>query len=140
MLSDLKPQLINGSLIAGGAWLSQMLSQKVGKMMNVAPYSTTSNFVTIGVGVVLGAVISKVLKKKELGIAVGTGGVAFALLNFIGSLTPTSMTSGLGVLQAEAAPYYQRSAVPPLAPMQALPAGISSVPNLYSDVGAAAIV
>ena len=138
IMTQFRPQLINGGLAAGGAWLSQSLGSKVGKMVNIQPYTTSGNMLNLAVGVVLATIVGKVLKKPEYGIALGTGAVAITILNFIGALTPR--TAGLGVLQAEAAPYYQRSAMPPLAPMQALPAGVSSVPNLYSDVGVASII
>lgn len=144
ILENFKPQLINGGLAAGGAWLSQSMGQKVGKMINVQPFTTTGNLLTLAVGVLLAGVVGKVLKKPQVGMALGVGAVAITALNFIGGLTPRTaglgQQSGLGVLQAEAAPYYQRSALPPLAPMQALPAGVASVPNLYSDVGVASIV
>lgn len=137
LLTQFQPQLVNGGLAAAGAWLSQSLGSKVGKMVNIQAGSTTGNLLTMAVGVLLAGIVGKVTKKPQIGMALGTGAVAITLLNFIGTMSPTA---GFGVLQAEAAPYYQRSAVPPLAQMQALPASGSSVPNLYSDMGVASIV
>lgn len=138
LLAQFQPQLVNGGLAAAGAWLSQSLGSRVAKMVNVPPISTTGNLLTLAVGVLLAGIVGKVTKKPQIGVALGTGAVAITILNFIGTMAPR--TAGFGVLQAEAAPYYQRSAMPPLMQMQALPAGAASVPNLYTDVGVAAIV
>jgi len=138
LLTQFQPQLVNGGLAAAGAWLSQSLGSKVGKMVNIQAGSTTGNLLTMAVGVLLAGIVGKVTKKPQIGVALGTGAVAITILNFIGTMSPT--TAGFGVLQAEAAPYYQRSAMPPLAQVQALSAAGSSVPNLYSDMGVASIV
>jgi len=138
LMAQFQPQLVNGGLAAAGAWLSQSLGGKVAKMVNVATTSTTGSLLSLAVGVVLASVVGKVTKKPQIGVALGTGAVAITILNLIGTMMPR--TAGFGVLQAEAAPYYQRSMAPPLYSMQALPAGAASVPNLYSDVGVASIV
>lgn len=138
LMAQFQPQLVNGGLAAAGAWLSQSLGGKVAKMVNVTTTSTTGNLLTLAVGVLLAGIVGKVTKKPQIGVALGTGAVAITILNLIGTMMPK--TAGFGVLQAEAAPYYQRSMAPPLYPMQALSAAGASVPNLYSDIGVAAIV
>lgn len=138
LVEQFKPQLINGGLAAAGAWISQSLGNKVGKMVNVASGSAAGNLLNLAVGVLLAGIVGKVSKRPQIGVALGTGAVAITVLNFIGTMVPK--TAGFGVLQAEAAPYYQRATMPPLAQVQALPAGMSTVPNLYSDIGVASIV
>lgn len=138
LMAQFQPQLVNGGLAAAGAWISQSLGGKVAKMVNVTATSTTGSLLTLAVGVVLAGLVGRVTKKPQIGVALGTGAVAITILNLIGTMMPK--TAGFGVLQAEAAPYYQRSMAPPLYPMQALPAAGASVPNLYSDIGVAAIV
>ena len=138
LMAQFQPQLVNGGLAAAGAWISQSLGSKVGKMVNIQAGSNTGNLLTLAIGVLLAGIVGKVTKKPQIGVALGTGAVAITILNFIGTMSPT--TAGFGVLQAEAAPYYQRSAMPPLVQMQAMPAGGASVPNLYSDLGVASIV
>ena len=138
LLAQFQPQLVTGGLAAAGAWLSQSLGGKVAKMVNVTTTSTTGNLLTLAVGVLLASIVGKVTKKPQIGVALGTGAVAITILNLIGTIMPS--TSGFGVLQAQAAPYYQRSMAPPLYSVPALPAGGASVPNLYSDIGVASIV
>lgn len=132
MLEQLKPTIMTGALAAAGAWISRSVGSKVGAMVNVQPGSMTNNLLTAAVGVVLGTVVGKVLKKPEIGTALGVGAVAISALNLIGTVTP-QQTAGMGVLTAEAAPYYQAVATPPVA-------SFPSVSNLYTDAGAPVIV
>ena len=132
MIKEITPTLIQGGLAAGGAWVAQGLSRKVGEMLNVEPSSTASTLLTAGLGVTFGAVVGKISKRPDLGRALGIGAIVVAGLNLLTLLSPTA---GLGVLTSEPAPYYRPAQIPPLAQVPALTPGGASVSNLYSDVG-----
>lgn len=137
MLKEITPTLIQGGLAAGGAWVAQGLSRRVGEMLNVEPGSTASTLLTAGLGVTFGAVVGKIAKRPDLGRALGIGAIVVAGLNLLTSLSPTA---GLGVLTSEPAPYYRPAQIPPLAQVPALTPGGASVSNLYSDAGIAAVI
>jgi len=142
LLAQFQPQLVAGGIAAAGAWVTQSIGDRIGKAIMQEKYvasSTTSLLAKLAGGVFLASMLGKLTKKPEFGVSFGAGVIAVTILNLIGTIAPVK-TAGFGVLQAEAAPYYQRSMAPPLYQMQALPAGASSVPNLYSDVGVASIV
>ena len=132
MIKEITPTLIQGGLAAGGAWVAQGLSRRVGEMLNVEPGSMTSTLLTAGLGVTFGAVLGKITKRPDLGKALGIGAIVVAGLNLLTALSPTA---GFGVLTSEPAPYYRPAQIPPLAQVPALSPGGSSVSNLYADMG-----
>lgn len=97
--SAVKSVLVTGLIAAGGAVVTRKLFDAYGAKMNLSKNSVEESLAIGAVGIGGGIIISKFLKKPELGAAFAIGTVVLAGMNIIGNVL--NPTSGLGYIQVD---------------------------------------
>ncbi len=92
-LKGIKGVLITGAIAAGGAIVTQQIFDKIAKDWSVTGWKR--DVAQIGLGIGLGILIAKVLKKPRLAAAFAIGPVVAGAIRIFGGLMPGS-TAGLG--------------------------------------------
>lgn len=97
--SAVKGVLITGLIAAGGAVVTRKLFDAYGSKLNLTKGSIEESLAIGAIGIGGGIMISKFLKKPDIGAAFAVGTLVLAGMNIIGNILGT--TAGLGYIVAE---------------------------------------
>lgn len=117
-----KNTLIQGGLIAGGAWLARKVADwlaTVGKEEGEEPRlkGAAKDIVMILTGIVLGGIVGKAFKRPDLGFAIGVGPAAFVALSLLEDIIGKKAeagTEGLGAITVKRVPVFEPASTPPI--------------------------
>ena len=108
-LKGIKGVLITGAIAAGGAIVTQQIFDKIASNWSVSGWKR--DVAQIGLGIGLGILIAKVLKKPKLAAAFAIGPVVAGAIRIFGGLMPGSV-SGLGYTAFSPANAYESMYAP----------------------------